>query len=100
VCAHPRPQDFLGLSDRVHDVSPYVTSSCGQALLACPDESRASPDFEVLRCATSRGVEGLAAGLNRTGGRPSPAPGMQEVESHASQNAACSSIPCVPISTS
>lgn len=49
LCTRLRPQDFLGLSDRVHDVSPYVTSACGQALLACPDEPRASPDFEVLR---------------------------------------------------
>ncbi|KAL4424905.1 hypothetical protein ABPG77_002128 [Micractinium sp. CCAP 211/92] len=42
--------DFLGLGDRVHDVSPYVTSPCGQALLACP--GRTSPDFSTLSNAT------------------------------------------------
>lgn len=47
----PPRQDLLGLGDRVHDVSPYVTSPCGQALLACPTASRASPDFMVLRWA-------------------------------------------------
>ena len=45
------PQDFLGLTDRVHDVSPYVSAPCGQALLECPGgSSRISPDFMQLRC--------------------------------------------------
>lgn len=42
--------EFLGLGDRVHDVSPYVTSACGQALLTCP--GRTSPDFSTLSNAT------------------------------------------------
>jgi hypothetical protein len=28
-------QELLGLDDRVYDVSPYVTSACGQKLLGC-----------------------------------------------------------------
>ena len=46
----PPPQPLqvnLGLTDRVHDVSPYVTAPCGQALLQC--EERSSPDFMALR---------------------------------------------------
>jgi len=42
-----RVQEFLGLGDRVHDVSPYVASPCGQALLQCP--GRTAPDFLELR---------------------------------------------------
>ncbi|KAI7839391.1 hypothetical protein COHA_006792 [Chlorella ohadii] len=45
--------DFLGLTDRVHDVSPYVSAPCGQALLECPGgSSRISPDFMQLSNAT------------------------------------------------
>ena len=40
--------DFLGLGDRVHDVSPYVSSPCGQALLECANST--APDFSLLRC--------------------------------------------------
>jgi hypothetical protein len=39
------------VTDRVHDVSEYVASPCGQALLACPTGSRASPGFDELRWA-------------------------------------------------
>lgn len=39
------------MTDRVHDVSEYVASPCGQALLACPTGSRASPGFDELRWA-------------------------------------------------
>lgn len=45
--------DFLGLTDRVHDVSPFVSAPCGQALLECPGGSaRLSPDFMQLSNAT------------------------------------------------
>lgn len=41
--------DFLGLTDRVHDVSPFVSAPCGQALLECPGgDSRVSPDAMQL----------------------------------------------------
>ncbi|PRW56963.1 flagellar associated [Chlorella sorokiniana] len=41
--------DFLGLTDRVHDVSPFVSAPCGQALLECPGgDSRISPDAMQL----------------------------------------------------
>lgn len=44
-------QDFLGLTDRVHDVSPFVSAPCGQALLECPGgDSRVSPDAMQLTC--------------------------------------------------
>lgn len=44
-------QDFLGLTDRVHDVSPFVSAPCGQALLECPGgDSRISPDAMQLTC--------------------------------------------------
>lgn len=36
----------LGVTDRVHDVSPYITAPCGQALLEC--EGRTSPDYMAL----------------------------------------------------
>lgn len=44
--------ELLGLTDRVHDVSEYVVSPCGQALLACPTGNRASPDFMDLSNST------------------------------------------------
>ncbi len=34
--------EALGVADRVHDVSPYVTSACGQKLVAC---GRLSPTY-------------------------------------------------------
>lgn len=47
-------QDMLNLGDRVHDVSQFITSPCGQALLECPNGDRLSPgsgdDYVQLRC--------------------------------------------------
>ena len=36
------PQEYLGLADRVYDVSSYVVSPCGQKLLQCA--GRTAPD--------------------------------------------------------
>ncbi|KAI3437818.1 hypothetical protein D9Q98_000265 [Chlorella vulgaris] len=58
----------LGVTDRVHDVSEYVASPCGQALLACPTGSRASPGFDELSNVTAleEGVGGSIDGMLST----------------------------------
>lgn len=76
MLGHPSPllQALLNLTDRVHSAPEYVVSPCGQALLACANDTREAPDAMSLGDteALEEGVGGAIDGLLATLAYPYP----------------------------